>query len=197
MTQPYLGGAKLGALEVELDISGFRLTGVIDGIYPDRLVQYRYTKVKPKDRLRLWIHHLALNCMRADGYPGTSTLAALKSRASELEWAAWDYSPVENSEEILKQLLETYWAGLNKPIHFLPRLSWDYAERVLKKKSDEQSALKKAGEAWIGSDFVRGESRDPYYQLCFGHGDPLDSQFEQLAVETFGPLIACEKDVKI
>jgi hypothetical protein len=29
---------------------------------------------------------------------------------------------------------------------------------------------------------------DPYYQLCFGGKDPIDTAFEEIAVEVFEPL---------
>jgi hypothetical protein len=49
---------------------------------------------------------------------------------------------------------------------------------------------------WTGSDFVRGECEDPYYQHCFNTQDPLESAFQQIAEKAFGPLIESEKEVK-
>jgi len=71
-------GNILEPLEIDLRISGFRLTGRIDAIYPKRLIQYRYSRIKAKDRLKIWIHHLALNAAIAHNYPRISLLAGLE-----------------------------------------------------------------------------------------------------------------------
>ena len=196
MTQPYMQGTKLEPLEIDLSISGFRVTGRIDAIYPKRLIRYRYAKVKPKDRLKVWIHHLALNCLKVDDYPGTSMLVGLRPTGPEPVWIAWEYSPVEDSEEILGKLLEKYWEGLIRPVHFFPRSSWEYAQMVLERNKSEEEALLKARTTWAGSDYHRGECEDAYYQLCFGNTDPLDSEFQQIGIDAFEPLLRHQKDIR-
>ena len=185
-------GRKLDRLEVDLSISGFRVTGKIDAIYPERLLQYRYAKVKPKDRLKVWIHHLALNCLKVDGYPRSSMLVGLHGSS----WIAWEYSPVQNSGKILGKLLETYWEGLIMPVYFFPRSSWEYAQIVLERNKPEQKALDKARSIWEGSDYHRGESQDPYYELCFRDPNPVDSaEFQQTATDVFEPLLKSQRDL--
>ena len=52
----------------------------------------------------------------------------------------------------------------------------------------------------MGSEFekyAKGESRDPYYELCFRLRDPLDDEFKEMAVEIFEPLLAHCKDIII
>ncbi len=188
-TEPYVRDAALEPLEVDLDLSGFRVTGSIDGIYPDRLMQYRYARVRAKDRFTLWIRHLALNCLKPHHYPRTSMLAGLEPKGRNSEWAAWEYLPVERSEEILIHLLEIYSEGLVRPIHFFPEACWTYAE-MLMKKGTGGAALRRARNVWTGSDYARGESKDVYYQLCFDNTDPLDSEFQRLSEEVFGALLA-------
>ncbi|MBA7641990.1 RecBCD enzyme subunit RecC [subsurface metagenome] len=119
-TGPYIPETALEPLELDLGIAGFRLTGRIDAIYPERLLRYRYARVKPRDRLDIWIHHLALNSAKPDKYPRTSMLAGMRPKGGESEWVAWEYSPVESSDEILARLLKQYWAGLVRPLHFFP-----------------------------------------------------------------------------
>jgi len=194
-TGPYIREISLEPLEVDLGISGFRLAGRIDAIYPERLLHYRYAGVKPRDRLRIWIHHLALNSLMADGYPRTSVLAGLRPKGGETEWAAWEYSPVENSEEILGRLLEQYWAGLVRPLHFFPDSSWTYAHMILEKNKPGENALSSARKTWTGSEYNRGECEDPSYQRCFRNTDPLDSEFRRIAEEVFSPLIEQQREI--
>ncbi len=194
-TQGFLRDGALDPLEVDLSVSGFRLTGRIDDIYPGRLVQYRYARLKPKDRLRIWIYHLVLNSIGADGYPRTSMLVGLdRGKSKDLVWAAREYSPVENSQEILGRLLDRFGEGLVSPLRFFPESSWEYAHRVLGKGQSEEEAFRRARDQWTGSDRRRGEREDPYYRLCFSGVDPLDVTFCDIAVEVFEPLSGHEAD---
>ncbi len=195
-TDPYIRETTLEPIVLDLNISGFRLMGRIDAIYPERLLHYRYAKVKSRDRLKVWIHHLALNGFMADKYPRTSMLAGLSPKGREPEWVAWEYSPVENSEEILARLLEGYWAGLIRPIHFFQDSSWAYAHMLLEKNKPGEDALNSARNTWTGSEYNRGECEDPYYQLCFGSTDPLDPEFQGIAEEVFRPLIEHQKEIE-
>jgi len=195
-TKPYIPETTLEPLEVDLNISGFRLTGRINLIYPERLLQYRYARVKTRDRLKVWIHHLALNSIMADTYPRTSMLAVLEpDKRREAVWTAWEYAPVENSKEILGRLLNEYWAGLIKPLHFFPDTSWMYIHTMLKKNKSEKDALNSARRIWEKTDYNRGECEDPYYQLCFGNTDPLDLEFQRIAEEVFRPFLEHQKEI--
>ena len=195
-TGPYTRETTLEPLEVDLSISGFRLIGRINTIYPERLLRYRYARVRSRDRVKVWIHHLALNSLMADRYPRTSMLAGLDTNNRRYpEWVAWEYSPVENSEEILGRLLEEYWAGLVRPLHFFQDCSWEYAHMLLEKNKPIENALNSARSVWTGSDYSRGECEDPYYQLCFGNTDPLDSEFRRIAEEVFRPFLGHQIEI--
>jgi len=193
---PYMKEKALEPLDVDFPIAGFRITGCIRSIYPERLVQYRYAGVKPKDRVKVWIYHLVLNTIKADHYPRISMLAGLMPKGKDSEWVAWEYPSMENGEAILEDLFEKYRAGLVMPLHFFPGSSWEYARLLLEKSKSEEDALRNAGNTWEGSDYSRGECEDPYYQLCFGNTEPLDSEFQLIAEEVFGPLLQHQEEIK-
>ncbi len=65
---------------------------------------------------------------------------------------------------------------------------------MIKKKTRER-VLKDARNKWIGSDFVSGESQDPYYKLCFGKTDPIDEEFRKTAEKIFSPLLEFCKEI--
>ena len=109
---------------------------------------------------------------------------------------AYEFLPVENSREILENLLEKYWKGLLIPLHFFPRSSWVYAEQVPEKRDSMENALEKARSMWIGNYYTPGECEDAYYQLCFANTDPLDSEFQDIAEEVFGPLLEHQKEIE-
>ncbi len=180
----------LAPLEIDLNLSGFRLTGTVGSIYPERMIQYRYAKIKAKDRIRTWIYHLALNRIHPQGYPLASMVAGQDKR-----WVAWEFAPVEDVDAILAKLLEIYWNGLRKPLHFFPESSWTYAEQVVEKGRPAGDALQKARASWMGG-YYPGEMEDLYYRLCFRNRDPLDSEFQETGLDVFGPMVECQKKMK-
>ena len=184
---PYRDETMLEPLDVGLHMGDFRLKGRIEGIYPQGLLHFRYAKVKPKDRLGIWINHLILNEVRNQAYPFNGILLCKD--------VGCKYPAVKGSKDLLKDLLEIYWQGLKKPIHFFPRSSWIYAERLSKGK-EKQEALNQAAKEWEGNDFSRGEVEDSYFQVCFEHADPLDEEFERLSKMVFDPVLRCEEKIK-
>jgi len=191
---------------VELVIGPYLLTGRIQGMVQDRLLLYRYARIRAQDHVRAWIHHLVLNhaaCNEGawhsqDGpWPKTTMLAGLekKGREDRREWKAWTIAAVEGGEGLLSGLLEMYWRGLIMPLPFFPRSSWEYAARRAK-GMDPEAALERAGAVWKGNRFSRGEAEDPYFQRCFGHGNPLDRTFQECAENILGPLLAHEEELK-
>ncbi len=102
---------------------------------------------------------------------------------------------MKETEALLTDLLNAYWEGLMKPIHFFPFSSWKYSEELSKGK-DRRQAMTPARSIWEGNDFSRGEIEDSYYQVCFEHGNPLDEEFERLSKIVFRPLIDCEEKIK-
>jgi len=189
-TETYTRKGELAPLEIDLNLSGCGLTGRVGSIYPERMIQFRYAKIKAKDRLRTWIYHLMLNCISPPGYPLTSMVAGV-----DKDWVAWEYEPVEDADEILGNLLETYWEGLTKPLHFFPESSWAYTQQVVEKDRPAEDALQKARGIWMGG-YYPGEMEDPYYRLCFRSSDPIDSEFQKTALEVFGPVSGYQKKVK-
>jgi exodeoxyribonuclease V gamma subunit len=96
------------------------------------------------------------------------------------------FSPVKNARERLRELMELYWQGLHRPVHFFPRTSWAYFEAGLDDIPWRVRAV------WEGSrrdeSNGRGECEDLYYQLAFRGADPLDEEFKALARAIFGPM---------
>jgi len=135
----YREGTLLEPLEVDLRLGQFRLVGRIESIYPNGLLHFRYADVKPRDRLRVWVHHLILNKIKNQAYPCNGILACKDFDCK--------YPPIKESEALLKDLLEAYWQGLIEPIHFFPLSSWAYAEALAKGKDPDQ-ALKSARNKW-------------------------------------------------
>ena len=179
--KPCLKGGIPTPLDVNLDLGDYQLHGRIETLFGGSLFQFRYADLKAGDHLRFWIYHLVVNlCQPGQGRTG----GMLFGRDH-----AWTYAPVEKAETILRQLIEIYWKGLVFPLAFFPNSSWKFAEQSTLKGKSAQEALRAARTVWAGSRYGRGESEDRYYRRCFDEKDPLDDDFQQLAVLVYAPLM--------
>jgi exodeoxyribonuclease V gamma subunit len=167
-------GKPLAPVDIDLELGGFKLTGRLDRIWPERLVRYRLAKIKARDQVRTWIEHLVLNAARKDGYPRESLLFMGDGSKA--------FSPVDNAADILVTILALYWEGLMKPLRFFPASAMAYAH---KKEWDMERARK----IWEEGYNFPGEGDDPYFQLCFGKAFPFNADFERVARTLFEPLL--------
>lgn len=173
-------------LELDLSVGDFRLTGRLSGMTPDGWVGYRLAKIKAGDYLKLWLHHLVLHLVERD-----------EDRPQKSYWVAEDrlitLNPVEQPRALLQELLDHYWQGAQRVLHFFPRSALAYMERLRQdKEPNPDQALWAARRIWEGEERQPGiaERDNAYYQLAFGETDPLDEEFIRLSQAVFGPLFA-------
>jgi exodeoxyribonuclease V gamma subunit len=171
----------LEASDVDLNIADFRICDRVTDGYENGLCKVIYAKSKPKYLINTWIYHLFV-CVLLQDADGVRSLLICKD-------AAWEFTTVSNAPDILKNLLEFYWKGMSEPLHFFPESSFEYAGGILRKHRTPQEALAAGRRKWKGSEFSRGESTDPYFDLCFGKNDPLDEDFEKTSMNIFEPLL--------
>ncbi|HTH48883.1 MAG TPA: exodeoxyribonuclease V subunit gamma, partial [Candidatus Limnocylindria bacterium] len=182
-------------VSVKLALGEFQLSGQLTPLSDGGLMHFRCAKIKAKDRLKLWIEHLAWEQWKAagglpDGLPDlrVSRLAA--------EDTAVRFQPVAQPGVVLADLLALYWRGLQEPLLFFPGTAFAFVEAERKGASgnsrSKKSPLEQAQPAWLGSERspVPGESEDAWIHLCFRHEtDPLNEEFQRFARAVFGPLL--------
>jgi len=169
---------------IRKDIAEFSLHAVLNQIYTDGFVHMRYANVQPTDLVGVWIHHLFLCLLNTDIYPQQSYAVGKD--------CIWLFSRVENSVEILSGLLELYWTGLQRPLHFFPGTSFEFTETLLVRNKPRDLALDRARARWLGNEYSPGESEDPYFHVCFKNtevADIIDRTFEEQSVRFFEPLL--------
>lgn len=168
-------GLPLDPVDFELDIEGgFRLSGRLDRIWQDSMIRYRPAKFKAKDQIRAWIEHLVLNFVKPEAYPGKTTLIMKDKEVS--------FSQVEAPLPLLKTIIDFYWKGLTEPIRFFSESSLAYAYK-------KEWRIDRAKKAWEEGYYSPGEGSDPYFELCFGNIDPLNTDFETIARTILEPMI--------
>ncbi|MDQ3624120.1 MAG: exodeoxyribonuclease V subunit gamma, partial [Verrucomicrobiota bacterium] len=179
--QPHLAGDPLPPLTVDLPLGDWHLRGTLHQLRPNALLEYRAADLRAKDRLRAWIHHLALNAVNAAGYPRTTLVFAHDKQLM--------FGPVDDAREQLAALLEIYGRGLRQPLRFFPETSWKFAE-LTRPPGTSRDPVEAARYVWHSEmDSERSESRDPHFHFCFHNvSDPLDAEWEELACAVFHPM---------
>ena len=171
-----------GPLAMQFEIGEFNLQVRLPYIYDRGLVQYRYATQRAQDLLQLWIYHLVFCEMAQKDWPQTSIMI--------FKHSVWQFRPVDQPRQFLTDLLNTFKAGLEKPLHLFPTTSLEYVQQQQINGKSEKMALAMARRKWSGDDFSRGESDDSYFDLCFKMTDPLDASFAKVSHAVFGPLLA-------
>jgi exodeoxyribonuclease V gamma subunit len=179
----HLENALLAPLAIRLRIGDWHLYGELTDIRRHALLRSRCASIKPKDLITAWLSHLLLNAASAAGYPRESVLVGRD--------AVYRFAPVENSPEILHQLLALFLRGQSEPLPFFPGASLAYAKTVLQGKGEEE-AMRRARRCWQGGEFLSqpAESEDEYHLLCFRRSESLAGDFARLANDFFQPLLA-------
>jgi exodeoxyribonuclease V gamma subunit len=161
--EEYKGKNKPFSLDIDMTVDEFSLTGRLANIYETGMLNFRYAKMKTKDILRAWIYHLVLCSHLETGLPSRTILACMDKTAF--------FDPVEKSREYIAALLNVYWEGLIKPLHFFPDSSEEYVRQKHINKKDEKYSMQAVRNKWLGSKYSRGEFEDPYYNACFRNSD--------------------------
>lgn len=168
---------------IQIDVGTTRIEGELRPLVGGGILHYRPSGVKrdekPGAHLSLWIEHLLWQLCGENGSKESCLIG---------EDGRWSYVEEPRAMELLASLVEVYWKGQERPLRFFPRSSFASVEG--RNGSPRDRALKQ----WEASEFEafgKGESEDPYMNLCFRNDpDPLGEEFEELAGEVFRPMMA-------
>lgn len=129
------------------------------------LLCFRNSSIKPKDRLRAWLAHLAGH---AAGDCFETIIAGNKKGEIEVNIIP----PVARhlAEERLAAILALYEEGCTELIPFAPKTAHAYAEQI-RKDDDEVKADEKAIETWGG--YIFPENNDLYLFDAWGEAGPM------------------------
>ena len=152
-------------LEVDLTLGDWRLTGREEHCDDQGIVTWRVGKLRPEDRLQLWLRHLVL-C--AGGVEAQSLFLA---EDAELRLPAL---AADQAGAHLTGLLELYRQGLERPLRFVPTLAWPW---IRGEKLDDRVVERELGH-WSVRLAFRGDD------------DLLADPFAELAGQVFAPLLA-------
>lgn len=180
-----LNQKKLEDREVNIGIDDFHLVGTLFNIFPGAQVIYRFGKARPKDLIDWWIRHLLFQLVKPDGHSGKSLFFSWDEGAFQEHSLA----PVQDAINPLNNLLELFWEGMQKPLHFYCKSSYAYAKAISNPENEKEDSIAKAVNEWDASwNGIPGEGDDPYYKLITGGEQPFDNpQFAEYSCDVWDP----------
>lgn len=159
-------------MEVSLMCNNVRLQGIIRHVQSDGLLRWSPVLNRTCHGIRLWIEHLIYCCMG-----GCSS-----SRVFLRNGVEWKFSPLSKVEanKLLTVLIDGYFTGMNYPLFFLPEsgLGWlksCYSFRqgeILTDDETQEKAKRKFFSIYHGTNRLKGEKYDIWYQKLFGNLKP-------------------------
>lgn len=175
-------GSERHSVEVDFSVDGVRLFGRMGDVTEQGRLTYRPAQIKAKDRLRLWIRHLALCAARPDGVSLVSVhIGTGKNHEFRLE-------PVSDPVRVLRDLVRFWFEGQAKPLPFFPESSWVYAQKCGGTPAPDPPA-RLCSTAWEDRYRKRGDAYDPAVRTAFRGVDPLGGRFAEIACAVFGPVV--------
>jgi len=178
--KPHLEITKETSIDVDIHLNKMQLYGRLIHIGKDGQFSYSVHTIWKNQLLEMWIRHLVLNVLRPSDIQLTSRWLDDKKLHS--------FAPVELPEKYLGELLDLYWRGLHRPLHFFPKSSCEYMEHRLKDKSVDY-CLSRAKQKWCGEYVGNNEDSDPYYRLAFSAEEVFDECFTALSEQIYRPLL--------
>jgi len=183
IVEPFLSE---GIIDVNIDISvgGINLVGQVAAVRGRGALRYRAAEIKSKDYLSGWIEHLALSV----AMPGSVASSSLIGRNGEKNKEVL-FAHITNPGKILTELVNIYKQGIIRNIKFFPETSQEYSKKALDDKKSK-NAINDAQKKWYGSEWHKGEASDPYVKRIYDDEEPLDKEFQDLALRVWGPILA-------
>jgi len=180
-----IGGGAPETREIDLAVGGWNVRGRIPDVYPDTgYVFARAGKLRTRDRLAIWIRHLALAAAGGDE-PASHFVGTDKGGAQHVRW-----DPVADPAAELARLCELYARMQREALPLLPDLSYEFSE--VAEDGGEAAAFEKVVKSW-NNPYARIDGRADYVDV-FRDRDRLFSEaFGRLAREVFDPLRAAER----
>ncbi len=169
---PQLLNLKTQQQAFYLELGEFTLSGKLSDLSETGVIKHHLGTYYAGDLLAIWLQHLVINSIRSGDDIEAETQVYQPSEAFILE-------PINDANNLLMQLLEGYWKGLQFPLHFFPKPAYKMYEKSM------NANLFAAESAW-NNDFFGGEADKFENQLLFAGQEVFNQEFFNLAEITFG-----------
>ncbi len=199
----YETGEALPPVRREIVLSPeITLHGELSGRYPRGHVYWTNSLLHGRILLPVWLEHLFLSAVAPEDQRCETIVIGRGSDKGAAQ--VLRLSPVREAASVLLDLVTLFADGLSEPMPFFPKSGLVFARTIASGKGTEQerriSAFAKAGEEYLGNDFMPGEGEDPYCRQLFAdalpvspsyalYGEGKSPAFAELATRIFTPML--------
>jgi exodeoxyribonuclease V gamma subunit len=181
--------AEVLTLDLNQVFGEFTLVGQVPAVSAEGIQICHFGHLGVWQWVSVWIQHLVLNvCERPKHWPAVTRLYTVDK--------IWQLTEVTDASAELSSLLEGYWQGLQEPLPFFPKCSWQMASKGADAKWE--AVLRAGQEEWAGNSYHTGEGTKPEYRLLYRGRHPLDEQPElciEWAQRVFARVISLRKEL--
>lgn len=168
------GGAT--SVGINLDVGATTMTGRVDRIYGDRLVDVMYSTPKVGHWVSTWVRLLALKVAQPERPWRATVIGRNQKKASKKELEAPKPGP---ALEYLEEILEIYRKGLVEPLPLPMATAYAWVKEVDEGRSPGEwraGAVSAASGAWTTADdrYGTNDDRDGNQQLAWGGIVPFE-----------------------
>ncbi len=149
---------------IDLSISNYRLVGNLTNLYQNGGLIYRYAKLKGKDFMQAWLHHLIINLVQPQD-------TCLLSMDTNLIFSA------DNQASTLEKLISVYIKGQQQPYVFFTEASFAYIKQSSNKRAKVPAII--TAQQQFSKEISFDRSLQLLYQNIEDLSELLDTTFEQ------------------
>lgn len=165
------------------------LTGIVSGVFPNTILNYRSGTLRKRQLMEAWINHLFVNATQRE----VPTLTVSTDRGQVVKTVI---EPVDPKQALgyLIDLLRLYHEGMVRPLPFLPETSFIYIKALNDGNEPGRAAERALGE-W-NKDMAGGEGNDRSYRRLFDFPADFDARFHDVAERVYQPLLQRWSELK-
>jgi len=154
-------------LFIDLQLDDVHIYGQLPPINDNCIFNYRLYQPAGFDLTNFWLNHLLANCLQ----PVSSHLLTPNDK--------WQAQPLNNAAQLLRPWIKAYKQAHHEPLPIFSKISYKFAQSVLKDAKDPLSTAQKQWENYA----------NPWFDLAFRGTNPINEQFIHLASELYIPAL--------
>ena len=173
-------GERLEELPFTLDLSGYRVSGVLSHRYRKGQLIYRFANLKGRDLILARLHHLV--SAQVQNHPHPTWMLAKDSHAI--------FYPENDAAAELEYFVGLYQRGCEQPSSLLIEPAFRYAQQVMKNKGTGRTEPIEAAAKYFNEAIEK--RYDQAWELLYRNMNPVDilgEEFVRICEELIVPLL--------
>jgi exodeoxyribonuclease V gamma subunit len=155
------------ALDIAIDLGdGRRVTGTVNRVFDNRIVEVSYSKLAAKHKLQAWISLVALTAANPDRE--WTAISVGRGSKDEIEVCCFHTPP--DPLGVLRDLVALFDAGRREPLPLPLKTSYAWAEKRYKGRDP----VKFASSKWTSNNFHVGDDAERAHVRVWGPRAPFE-----------------------